>query len=485
LQNLTTTTQAISTGIERFDLSFYFDDPSTSTSDDRSLGGYLSYARDLFSQTTVLRIVNHFERVLEAVAADPDLRIGDIEILAPQERQRILVDWNDTSRDMVPGTLDGPFEIQAARTPDATAVVFRGQSLSYAELNVRVNRLAHRLIADGIGAERFVAIALPRSVDLVVALLAVLKAGGAYLPLDPDYPAERLAYMLDDAAPACVLTDTATSGRLPVTGVPSVLLDTLDLSGYPATDPDRARDPRHPAYVIYTSGSTGRPKGVVIPHSAIDNRLRWMQAEYGLAPHDRVLQKTPSSFDVSVWEFFWPLREGAALVVAEPGGHRDSAYLARTIREERVTVCHFVPSLLLVFLAEPDAANCGGLRRVFCSGEALPREAVHEFHRTLPDVPLHNLYGPTEAAVDVTRHTCVAGGTGPVPIGKPAWNTRVYVLDTTLRPCPPGIPGELYLAGVQLATNYHAQPALTASRFVADPYGAVGSRMYRTGDLVR
>ncbi|MEU9953225.1 amino acid adenylation domain-containing protein, partial [Streptomyces sp. NPDC047939] len=315
-------------------------------------------------------------------------------------------------------------------------------------------------------------------------LLAVLKAGAAYLPLDPEYPAERITYMLRDAAPVCVitdradrLTDDATTAR--------VVLDGLDVSGYPWCDPSRPLTPAHPAYVIYTSGSTGRPKGVVVSHGAIDNRLRWMQDAYGLTTQDRVLQKTPSSFDVSVWEFFWPLREGAALVVAEPGGHKDPAYLARLINEQAVTTCHFVPSMLQVFLTEADPGACAGLRRVFCSGEALPRETAHAFGRALPRVGLHNLYGPTEAAVDVSFHACAPHDSGPVPIGQPVWNTRLYVLDAALRPCPPGVPGELYLAGRQLADGYLNRPDLTAGRFVADPFAGPARRMYRTGDLAR
>ncbi|WP_239106193.1 amino acid adenylation domain-containing protein, partial [Streptomyces rubrogriseus] len=246
--------------------------------------------------------------------------------------------------------------------------------------------------------------------------------------------------------------------------------------------------PGHPAYVIYTSGSTGRPKGVVISHRAIVNRLAWMQDTYGLEPSDRVLQKTPSGFDVSVWEFFWPLVQGATLVVARPGGHTDPAYLADTVRREGVTTLHFVPSMLDVFLREPAAAALGAatpVRRVFCSGEALPAELRARF-RAVSDVPLHNLYGPTEAAVDVTYWPCAEDtGDGPVPIGRPVWNTRMYVLDAALRPVPAGVPGELYIAGVQLARGYLGRPALSAERFTADPHGAPGSRMYRTGDLAR
>ncbi|NBE56430.1 non-ribosomal peptide synthetase [Streptomyces boluensis] len=432
----------------------------------------------------------HQRRFLELLqriaAADPHAPLARHGICTGTERALVLDEFNATARDVPPTTLIGPIEAQAVRTPDAPALVFGGTTLTYAELNARANRLAWHLASLGVRPGALAAVAVPRSLDLVVTLLAVAKAGGAYLPLDPDYPAERLAYMVEDAQPAVVVADTAA--RVPAgVDVPAVVLEHLDTSEQLGVNPGRPLTPQHPAYVIYTSGSTGRPKGVVVPHGAIDNRLRWMQAEYPLGPGDRVLQKTPSGFDVSVWEFFWALRVGATIVMAEPGGHKDPAYLARTIAEQSVTTCHFVPSMLQVFLAEPGAADCTGLRRVFCSGEALPRETVQEFGRTLPEVELHNLYGPTEAAVDVTYHPCDTrpSVTGPVPIGKPVWNTRSYVLDAALQPCPPGVPGELHLAGVQLATEYLGRPALTASRFVADPYGPAGSRMYRTGDLAR
>ncbi|WP_326665122.1 amino acid adenylation domain-containing protein [Streptomyces sp. NBC_00385] len=430
----------------------------------------------------------HQERFLHLVerlsAEDPHAALAAHGIATPAEHALVVEQFNRTDREPPPTTLIGPIEAQAARTPDATALVHGDVSLTYAELNTRANRLARHLRTLGARPGAVVAVAVPRSVELIVSLLAVLKAGAAYLPLDPEYPAERITYMLRDAAPVCVitdradrLTDDATTAR--------VVLDGLDVSGYPWCDPSRPLTPAHPAYVIYTSGSTGRPKGVVVSHGAIDNRLRWMQDAYGLTTQDRVLQKTPSSFDVSVWEFFWPLREGAALVVAEPGGHKDPAYLARLINEQAVTTCHFVPSMLQVFLAEADPGACAGLRRVFCSGEALPRETAHAFGRALSHVGLHNLYGPTEAAVDVSFHACAPHDSGPVPIGQPVWNTRLYVLDAALRPCPPGVPGELYLAGRQLADGYLNRPDLTAGRFVADPFAGSARRMYRTGDLAR
>ncbi|MEV5907084.1 amino acid adenylation domain-containing protein, partial [Streptomyces sp. NPDC052127] len=367
--------------------------------------------------------------------------------------------------------------------------------LTYAELDARAEELAVRLRARGAGRERFVAVAVPRSAELMVALLAVLKAGAGYLPLDLDYPAERLAYMLTDSGAATVVTTARDAGRLPsVEGLD--VIDVADVTGVtgaaddlaPAAPADPAR-PDDPAYLIYTSGSTGRPKGVVVTHRAIVNRLAWMQGEYGLDPGDRVLQKTPSSFDVSVWEFFWALCEGAAVVLAAPDGHRDPAYLARLIRAEGVTTMHFVPSMLEAFLASDevtaDPGWAGGLRRVFSSGEALSGAAARRWH-DLTGVPLHNLYGPTEAAVDVTYHAYDGASDTTVPIGRPVWNTGLRVLDPGLRPVPDGVPGELYLTGVQLARGYHRRPALTADRFVADPFaGEPGARMYRTGDLVR
>ncbi|MFI9202077.1 amino acid adenylation domain-containing protein [Streptomyces sp. NPDC053048] len=420
--------------------------------------------------------------------SDPHEPLSALSLATDEEREQVLVECNDTSVDVPPTTLIGPIEARAARTPHALALVAGEARLTYAELNTRANRLARHLIGLGVRPGTLAAVALPRSAELVVALLAVLKAGGAYVPLDPGHPRERLALVLADADPVCVVTDTATrAAALPDAAPRAVLLDdpalAAELDRHHPTDPGRPLTPQHPAYVIHTSGSTGRPKGVVVPHSAIDNRLRWMQGEYGLTVEDRVLHKTPVGFDVSVWELFWPLREGATLVLAGPQDHRDPAALARTVREHGITTVHFVPSALPLFLDEAEDGL--PLRRVFCSGETLPRESADRFHRTLPGVGLHNLYGPTEAAVDVTHHRCEPGGKGPVPIGRPVWNTRLYVLDAALQPCPPGVTGELYIAGAQLATGYLGQPALTAERFVRDPFGAPGERMYRTGDLAR
>ncbi|MGH8880096.1 MAG: amino acid adenylation domain-containing protein, partial [Stackebrandtia sp.] len=356
-------------------------------------------------------------------------------------------------------------------------------SLSYAEFAVRARRLARWLVDQGVGPESLVALGMRRSIDLVVGMYAVAAAGGAYVPLDPDHPAERTEYILETADPVCVLT----SGSDLDIDTAQVRIDLLELSGYssePITDTDR-RLPLRPAdtaYVIFTSGSTGRPKGVAVPHCAIVNRLIWMQAEYGLTADDVVLQKTPATFDVSVWEFFWPLQIGARLVLARPDGHRDPAYLAEVIAAERVSVAHFVPSMLAVFVAEPRVAECDTLRLVFASGEALAPASAQRL-RALTGAALHNLYGPTEAAVDVTYHQVTDTDTETVPIGRPVFNTRVYVLDSRLRPVPVGVAGELYLAGAQLAHGYVRRADLSADRFVANVFG-VGERMYRTGDLV-
>ncbi|MEW1722411.1 amino acid adenylation domain-containing protein, partial [Streptomyces sp. NPDC093109] len=420
-------------------------------------------------------------------------RVHRITLMSRSEQRLVLQEWNDTVRAVPSATLPELFQAQAARTPEAPAVVFAGIEVTYADLNARVNRLARLLIDRGVGPESLVAVMMHRSVDLVVALLAVVKAGGAYVPVDPDYPAERIAYVLADARPLLVLTSADLALRLGGSRPPYVAVDdprtATVLEGFSVTDPtDTERStallPAHPAYVIYTSGSTGRPKGVAVPHAGVVNWLTWLQGTYNLTASERVLQKTPFGFDVSVREFFWPLLQGATLVVAKPSGHRDPGYLAELIQRERVTIAHFVPSLLQVFLREPAASACTDLRAVFCSGEALPSDVAGQF-RNILDVPLHNLYGPTEASVEVTAWTC-DGDTSrsSVPIGRPVWNTRVYVLDAALCPVAPGVAGELYVAGVQLARGYFERPGLTALRFVASPF-AVGERMYRTGDLAR
>ncbi|WP_169811475.1 non-ribosomal peptide synthetase [Nocardia harenae] len=462
----------IDTATAKFDLQLTVTERA-----DGPLPAVLEYATDLFEEGTVAALAARFTLLLRALVAEPERAVGDLPLLGAGEAERVLRTWNDTDFPVEPGaTLVSLFEAQVAATPQAPAVTFDGATLTYAEFAGRVHRLARALVAHGVGPEEVVGVALPRGVELVVALYAVLAAGGAYLPVDPEHPAERIADVLGTARARCVLT---LGGRLPG----ALDLDALDLDGYSdAPLGGVGLRPENPAYVLFTSGSTGRPKGVVVSHAAIVNRLVWMQEEYGLDRFDVVLQKTPATFDVSVWEFFWPLQTGARLVVAKPDGHRDPAYLAEVIAAERVTTVHFVPSMLAVFVAEDRLGDFSDLRNVFSSGEELPAPVAR---RLLDSTSawLHNLYGPTEAAVDVTYHEVTEADQATVPIGRPVFNTQLYVLDSRLRPVPAGVRGELYLAGAQLARGYAGRGELTAERFVADPFGGPGARMYRTGDL--
>nr|WP_083885364.1 non-ribosomal peptide synthetase [Nocardia thailandica] len=450
------------------------------------LTAMFTYATELFDEATVAVFAERLVRLLETVAAEPQAAIGSAELLGETERARILRGWNDTRQPLAPELLLDAYRRAVADHPDAVAVHYEGAELTYREFDQRVNRLARLLIARGVGAESLVGLAVRRSLDLVVGMYAVITAGGAYVPLDPDHPAERIAHILDTARPACVLTTTADAVEVPA-GIDVVFLDTVDLSAHDET-PVRATEllrpvrPENPAYVIFTSGSTGKPKGVAVSHGAIHNQTTWMLAEYPLGPDDVYLQKTATTFDVSLWGYFMPLRTGAKLVVATHDGHRDPVYVAEAVARHRVTVTDFVPSMLTVFAAHAAPGLLDSLREVFVIGEALPPETVAAFAR-VSSANVHNLYGPTEAAVSVTYWQARGDERGSVPIGLPQWNVEVYVLDARLRPVPAGVPGELYLAGDQLARGYVRRPDLTADRFVASPFGD-GARMYRTGDLV-
>ncbi|MGS0897672.1 non-ribosomal peptide synthetase, partial [Burkholderia stagnalis] len=389
------------------------------------------------------------------------------------------------------------FEEQASRTPEAVAVVFEGARLSYGELNARANRVARYLRRQGIGPDQRVAICVERSLEMMVSLLGVLKAGAAYVPLDPSYPADRLAYMLVDSAPAAVLTQSAGGGEPGFLQGLDEAVAVLRLDGESRPWEQESGDnvsreevgvrPQHLAYVIYTSGSTGQPKGVMNGHGPVVNRLHWMQRAYALDASDVVLQKTPLSFDVSVWECFWPLFNGAKLVVARPEGHKDVDYLSDLIVREGVTTLHFVPSMLQLFIDGERTAACESLLRIVSSGEALPVELAHRTAKRFPGAEIYNLYGPTEAAIDVTAWRYDAGfASSTVPLGRPVSNTRLYVLDGMGEPVPSGVAGDLYIGGVQVARGYLKRPGLTAQQFMPDPFsGEAGARMYRTGDLAR
>ncbi|WP_338885886.1 non-ribosomal peptide synthase/polyketide synthase [Rhodococcus sovatensis] len=491
LPGLSVDSVALDAEVAKFDLQLNVTESIGVDGRGQGMSAELTYAIDLFDSETVRSFASRFVRVLEAVVRDSSVAVGDIDLLDVGERERVVSTWNRTQHDLAPGrTLVDLFDRQVSVSPDATAVVYEGERLTYSEFDVRVNRLARYLISIGVGPDMLVGLAIGRSLELLVGMYAIVKAGAGYVPIDPTQPAERNEYIVSTASPVCVLS--TTRDHLEIADIEVIDIDVLDVDGYssaPVADSDRVSPLResNTAYVIFTSGSTGRPKGVAVAHSAIVNRLLWMQNEYPIGAEDAVLQKTPSTFDVSVWEFFWALQTGASIVVAVPDGHRDAVYLLELIQRERVSVAHFVPSMLAVFVPEVEVRRAAGssLRLVFASGEALAPTTAQALRRALPKVSLHNLYGPTEAAVDVTYHQVSDVDTVVMPIGAPVWNTSVFVLDARLSPVPVGVAGELYLAGAQLARGYVGRPDLSADRFVAHPFAEAGSRMYRTGDVVR
>jgi amino acid adenylation domain-containing protein len=449
----------------------------------------INYDTSRFEASSMKRMLGHLQTLLEGMVAQPQRPLAQLPMLTAEEREQVLFTWNATrTKYPEPWCLHQLFEQQVEQAPEAIALVFEEEQLSYGELDVRANQLAHYLHSLGVGPEVLVGLYLERCVDLVVALLGILKAGGAYVPLDPTYPKERLAFMLQESQAPVVLTQTSLLEQLPPTQAYLLCLsrDWPRISAEPIRCWESAAGPQTLAYVIYTSGSTGTPKGAMNTHRGISNRLRWMQEAYGLTATDRVLHKTPLSFDVSVWEIFWPLLTGARLVLARPGGQRENEYLQALIAEQQITTLHFVPTMLQHFLNQAQRQECGSLRRVICSGEALSFELQERFAASL-GVPLHNLYGPTEAAIDVTFWACQPEVTREVvPIGRPIANTQIYLLDSSLQPVPIGVAGELYIGGAGLARGYLNRAELTAERFIANPFAAEpGERLYRTGDLAR
>ncbi|MEW2581094.1 amino acid adenylation domain-containing protein [Streptomyces syringium] len=463
--------------VAKFDLSFELGERFGPDGSPAGIEGGVEYATELFDATTVESLAARLERLLDAVTAAPDRPVRDVDVLGGQERDRILTEWNDTGRAARPVAFPRLFEDRVAASPEAIAVESADLSLTYGQLNARANRLAHSLIERGVGPEGIVALALPRSVDIAVAQLAVMKAGAAYLPVDPDYPADRIGYILDDAAPALVVTDTEHAGRLPEDGPPRLLLDLTDLTRQSPHDPGVVTSTARPAYVIYTSGSTGRPKGVVVTHHGLASFAAAELERFDVTADSRVLQYASPSFDASVLEICMTYAAGATLVVPPPGPLAGDI-LAKVLLENEVTHALIPPAAL----ASVPGGDFPAFRSLVVGGDATSPELVD---RWAPGRRMVNAYGPTEATVAATTSSPLAAGCGTPPIGRPLPGSRVYVLDAGLRPVPVGVAGELYIAGDGLARGYLRRPGLTAERFVAGPFGGPGERMYRTGDIAR
>jgi amino acid adenylation domain-containing protein len=456
----------------------------------RELRLRIDYDRFRIDAEAAARMIGEIRALLEAIAVDPQRRLGALPLLTPAERHQLLIEWNSTAVGYgSKQCIHELFEAQAERSPETIAVKFENQHITYRELNRQSNQLARHLRDLGVAPDVLVAICSERSLEMVVSLLGVLKAGGAYVPIDPTYPAERVAFILNDAGARVLLVQEHLIAKLPaLEGTRIVSLNEPEWTISPETGNNlpRTATPANLAYLIYTSGSTGQPKGVMIPHRAIVNHLRWMQSKFPMNEGDCVLQKTEFSFDVSVWELFAPLAVGARMVVARPGGHQDPGYLVDTIIQHQVTVLQLVPLLLRMLVENHEFKNCSRLRHIFCGGETMPEDLPRRVYAVL-GAELHNMYGPTEAAIDSLHYTVPRYHSGGViPIGRPVANTQAYVLDHRGEPVPVGVPGELYLGGVQVGRGYHNRPELTAQCFIADHFRNVpGAKLYKTGDRVR
>ncbi|MFC1975075.1 amino acid adenylation domain-containing protein [Chloroflexota bacterium] len=482
--NLTMQWMLIDSGTAKFDLDLAMVDVGK-----HGLVGWLEYNTELFDSVTITRMIGHFQTLLESIVANPNQRLAELELLTEVEYRHLLLTWNDTQTDYPQDIcVHRLFEAQVERTPDAVALVFESESLTYLELNQRANQLAHHLRALGVGPETLVAICMERSIDVGVGLLGILKTGGGFVPLDPDYPKERLTFMLEDTRAPVLLTQQRLVESFPMTRDKVVCLDSdwETIAQESGENPVNEATADNLAYVIYTSGSTGQPKGVVIAHQAIGNHLLWRQQTYPLTTHDRFLHKASLSFDISVWEIFAPLIAGARLILARPGGQMDSAYLVRLIADQKITNIHFPPTMLQLFLEEKGVTECSSLQRVFCGGESMPIELKDHFFERL-DAELHHQYGPTETTVDVIIRQCKpTDNRAVVPIGHPIANTKIYILDANLQLVPIGVFGELHVGGLSLARGYLNRSNLTGEKFIADPFSAEpGARLYKTGDIGR
>ncbi|HYC90092.1 MAG TPA: amino acid adenylation domain-containing protein [Thermoanaerobaculia bacterium] len=441
----------------------------------------------LVTRDALARTAGNLQALFEA--ARPETAFGALPLAGTAERACLEAHARGADVEVEDVPIHRLFERQARSTPGAVALRFEGLSVTYAELDARASSLAAELCRRGLRDGDLVGLCLERSIELYVAVYAVWKAGAAFVPLDTESPDERLAAMIDEAAPALILTHRPVAGRRPLLAALPLPVLSIDELVLPPGDAPVVHHPDALAYVIFTSGSTGRPKGVAVGHRGLVNRIDWMQRRYGIGPGDRVLHKTPVTFDVSVWELTWPLVTGATVVIALPGGHRDPAYLVETIEREEITDVHFVPAMFRLFLAADGVAGLRKLRRVYCSGEGLPTELSRRFASLLPSCALFNLYGPTEASIDVSDWQCQPSDAerfSVTPIGTPIQNVSLHVLGTGRELLPAGAAGDLYIAGVALARGYLRRPELTEGAFldIAIP-GAAGRRMYRTGDRAR
>jgi amino acid adenylation domain-containing protein/non-ribosomal peptide synthase protein (TIGR01720 family) len=472
----------------KFDLTLLIEETET------ELKANWEYNTDLFNSDTIARMSAHFQTLLAGIITNPQQSIAQLPLLTTKEQQQLLVEWNGTQAEYsLDKSIHQLFEEQVAKTPDAVAVVFGNSNLTYKELNTKANQLAHYLQKNGVKTDILVGICLERSLEMAIAFLAVLKAGGAYVPLDPSYPPERLHLMVEDANLSVLLTPEILLDLIPNSQakINIICLDTEweTIAQNSSINPVKSVTPNNLAYIIYTSGSTGTPKGVMIPHRALSNHMLWMQTELPLNSSDKVLQKTPFSFDASVWEFYAPLLVGGQLILAKPDGHQAPGYLTELIIKENITILQLVPSLLRVLLEEENIPNCQSLRRVFCGGEILPWELQQRFYNQLKHCQLYNLYGPTEATIDTTYWLCPRQEQAINSIGKPISNVQVYILDAYLQPVPIGVPGEIYIGGAGLARGYLNRPELTKEKFITVGANHLSplqnNKLYKTGDLGR
>ncbi len=482
LPNLSLTPLELEQVTAKFDLTLLMSETK------KGLQGIWEYRTDLFDVATINRMVGHLQTLLESIVANPEQRIAELPLLTANEQHQLLVEWNNTQTEYPQDKcIHQLFESQVEKTPDTVAVVFENEHLTYGELNKRANQLAHYLRKMGVKPDTLVGICVERSLSMVIGLLGILKAGAAYVPLDPQLPQERLTFMLEDAQITVLLTQQLELGIQFIAHTIYLDTDWQIITQQSEENPVSKVVADNLAYAIYTSGSTGKPKGVMLSHRNLCNHMFWMQATFPLTEKDKVLQKTPFSFDASVWEFYAPLLVGGQLVIARPGGHQDSAYLIKVIAEEKITTVQLVPSLLQMLLEQGEIETCDTLKQVFCGGEALP-VVLQEGLLSKLNVNLHNLYGPTEACINATFWTCKDGSDRQiVPIGRPISNTQIYILDSNLQPVPIGVPGELHIGGAGLARGY-INPSLTAEKFIPNPFKKAkgkSDRLYKTGDLAR